>query len=369
MNNRPLVLINHLVEPPGKVTGITRYTFGLVSAMIRRGDVRIALATCFNQADIPHDIVAGAERIITLPHVASTPLSNLNQRKQLKRIAQDIRPDVVYAMNPMCPSAPGVRNIITVHDLYYEILPQHYHWRHKLWWRLFFSDAARCADRIACASLNTAHDAERLHPGLAGKTRVVAGAGVLPAGKASLPGSVSSEPYILLLGNVTPNKNAPFLIDALRLLASKGRSVNAYHVGRDLTGDLAKALSGDGDRLLTSLGGLDDEALDAVLRHARALVQPSSYEGFGLPIIEAQERGVPVVASDIPIFREVMGDGGLLVRLGDTCSLAEAVSAMFTNPSLRDDLGARARLNAERFTWDKSAEAASEMILELTGRS
>ncbi len=362
---RPLVLINHLVEPPGRITGITRYAFGLMEAMIRRGDTRLLLVTSWTREQLPPGIAAGLEHLFTLPHIESTPVNNLRQRRVLGEIARGHSVDVVYAMNPMCPPVRGIASVNTLHDLYYEILPHLYTRRHRLWWKLFFGDAARRASRIACASANSAADATRLHPSLSGKTSVVAGAGVLPKGNAPLPKELEGEPYVLLLGNVTPNKNIGFAVGALRLLARQGRPVRALHVGRDLTGDLAKALSDDGAILLQTLGGLDDSALDAVLRNACALVQPSRYEGFGLPIIEAQERGVPVVASDIAVFREVTGDGGVLVKLDDIEGFADALYRLTNDRLLRAELSTKALANSARFTWDKSAEAAVAMIREL----
>lgn len=363
----PLVLINHLVEPPGRITGITRYAFGLISALVRRNDVRVMLASAWRRDELPADIAAGVEDVITLPHIASTPLNYWRMRQALDEIVRRHSVDVVYAMNPMCPASKNTPSIMTVHDLYYEMAPQLYPMRHRLWWKLFFGQAARRATFLACVSGNTARDVEGLHPGVVGRTRVVPGAGVLPRGAQALPAVAQGEPYVLLLGNVTPNKNVGFVVEALRLLARRGQKVRALHVGRDLTGDLARALAGDGGALLHSLGGLDDGALDAVLRHARALIQPSRYEGFGLPIIEAQERGVPVVASDIPVFREVAGDGGLFVPLDDVEAMAQALFAIINDGPLRAGLSVEALANSARFTFDNSAAAAAAMILEARG--
>ena len=362
---RPLVLINHLVEPPGRITGITRYAFGLLGGLLRHGGVRILLVTTWDRHQLPPDIAQGAGTIVTLPHIASTPLNNLRQRHALRKIARQYRPDAVYAMNPMCPPVRGIPSVITLHDLYYEVLGGHYAWRHRLWWKLFFGDASRQAALIACVSANTAADAARMHPNLAGKTCVIAGAGVLPIGNSPLPAGLASGPYVLLLGNITPNKNVGFLITALRLLSARGQPLKAVHVGRDLTGDLTNALAGDNGILLQTLGGLNDGELDAILRHATALVQPSLYEGFGLPIIEAHERGIPVIASDIAIFREVTGGGGLLVPPGNAEALADALHRITNDPALRAELADKARQNSARYTWEKSAAAAAGLIAGL----
>ncbi|XTP36293.1 glycosyltransferase family 4 protein [Mycobacterium sp. TJFP1] len=355
------------MEPPGVITGITRYTFGLTEAILRRADIRIVFVTAWDGNDLPPIISTGVESVVTLPHISSTPLNNLRQRRSIGHIARERDVDVVYAMNPTCPPVRGIPSIITVHDLYFEVLPQLYKRRHRLWWKLFFGDAARRSTRVAFASANSARDATSIYPWLAEKARVVAGAGVLPHGNSDLPPEIGDSPYVLLLGNVTPNKNITFAIEAFRLLSSIGEPVRALHVGRDANGDLANALNRGGTpEFFRSLGDVDDATLDALLRNAAALVQPSHYEGFGLPIIEAQERGVPVIASDIGVFREVAGDGCIFVPLGDVRRLAEALQAITGDSTMRARLSAAALLNSRRFTWDRSGDAAVSMINEIT---
>ena len=147
---RPVVLINHLVEPPGRITGITRYAFGLMEAIIRRADTSLVLVTTWSRDQLPLAIGTGVEAVVTLPHIPSTPLNNVRQRRVLGRIACQHNADVVYAMNPTSPPVHGIPSVITVHDLYYEIMPEFYPRRHRLWWKLFFSDAAlaRCPYRV-----------------------------------------------------------------------------------------------------------------------------------------------------------------------------------------------------------------------------
>lgn len=368
---KPLVLINHLVEPPGKITGITRYALGLIEALALRGNCRLVLATGFSAAQLPAAIVDNAERIVTLPHIASTPLSYFRQRKQLLALAREIRPDAVYAMNPMCPPVPGVPSIVTVHDLYMEVMPELYARRHRLWWKLFFPLAASSSARTVCVSKNSAADAVRLHPRLRDNISIVPGAPVLPKFELELPASPSfapdgllEEPYVLALGNVTPNKNLGFLAAALQRLAQAGTPLKVVHVGRDLCGELASAIEKSQGQLVT-LGGLDDRQLDHIMRNAAALVQPSRYEGFGLPILEAHDRALPVIASDIAIFREIGGEGCVYVPLGDARALAGALFQAVHDRTWRSIWSARAAANARRFGWDRSAAAAENMLADL----
>ncbi|MGE3645532.1 MAG: glycosyltransferase family 4 protein [Beijerinckiaceae bacterium] len=359
---KPLVLLNHMVESPGKVSGIGRYAFALIEALLQRGRYRYALATSWTQEELPAAIADRLDTVITLPHIRSTPVSFFNQLRQLSRLSRTLKPDFVYSVNPMCPAIPGVPTAVTVHDLYYDVMPELYSRRHVLWWRSYFALAAHHVHTIACVSQNTANDLARFHPRHAAKTAIVPGAGVLPAPQNPAPRAQDAEPYILLLGNVTPNKNVPFLIEALGQLAREGRPVRAIHVGRDLSGDLARALAAGPPGLLEIRGGLNDGELDALMRNAAALVQPSLYEGFGLPIIEAHERGVPVIASDIAIFREVAGEGAEFVPLGGTAALAQSLSRMVRDPIAREALAAKAKANAARYSWNASAAAAERVI-------
>lgn len=359
-DTRQLILINHLVEPAAQITGITRYAFGLIEALLDRGTYRYALASAFTAEQLPAPIASRLERILTFPHVAATPLNYIRQRTVLREAVATTRASLVYAMNPMCPPA-SVPTVITAHDLYMKTLPHMYERRHRLWWSLFFGLATRGAAAVACVSRNTENDVRRFHPNAANKTRLVPGAGVMAhfSLQAPLPPNLQ-QPYVLLLGNLSPNKNAGMLLAALQQLRQRGQPVAAYHVGRDPDQVLAKAPD-----LIIPLGAVGDAELDATLTQARALVSCSSYEGFGLPLIEAQDRGTPVVATSIPAFREVAPEGTLFVDLEDISGLADAIGAVIGDEALRNRLSAAGRQNAARFSWPRSAEAAETVMAEL----
>ena len=361
-HSKPVVLVNHMVEASGQLTGITRYAFGLIEALVQRDNARYVLATTWKRDDLPPGITAAIADVVTLDHVRSTPLSFLHQYRGLRALAKKLNPDFLYAVNPMCPALPGIPSLSTVHDLYYDVMPELYRRRHRLWWASYFMGPARFAHTIACVSENTARDLVRFHPHLSGRTALVPGAGVLPLPSASAAPVSDTQPYVLLLGNVTPNKNVGFFVDALKLLHAEGRPVRAIHVGRDHSGELSAALSGAPAGLLEIRGGLDDASLDMLMRQATALIQPSLYEGFGLPIIEAHERGVPVIASDIAIFREVAGKGAVYARLGNTAALADAIHRLMVDPAHRRDMAAAALENATRYSWHASAAAAEQIV-------
>jgi glycosyltransferase involved in cell wall biosynthesis len=85
------------------------------------------------------------------------------------------------------------------------------------------------------------------------------------------------------------------------------------------------------------------------------LLQPSIFEGFGLPLVEAMACGCPVVASDLATIREVVAGGGALVAPGDVTAFGRAAAALVASPSRRQDAGEQGRARAAAFSWDRCA--------------
>lgn len=116
------------------------------------------------------------------------------------------------------------------------------------------------------------------------------------------------------------------------------------------------------DSRLVWQGPVTDDELAQGYRDAVGFIWPSLHEGFGIPPVEAQSLGVPVIASDIPINREVLGDSALYFPATDSAALATAMVRLAGDPALRADLRALGISNAQRFTWDRTAIGWDELI-------
>jgi glycosyltransferase involved in cell wall biosynthesis len=112
------------------------------------------------------------------------------------------------------------------------------------------------------------------------------------------------------------------------------------------------------------LGFVSDQQLATLYAHALLLAMPSLYEGFGLPLLEATSRGVPVLTSDIASMPEVAGDAGVLVSPLDVDSIARGLAQMLGEPKFRAELAGRAVASAQRFSWDRSARRTMEVFDE-----
>jgi glycosyltransferase involved in cell wall biosynthesis len=114
------------------------------------------------------------------------------------------------------------------------------------------------------------------------------------------------------------------------------------------------------------LGFVPAEELAGLYRSAHALVLPSLYEGFGLPVLEAMVAGTPVVASDIPSLREVAGQAALFVdRPLDPAAWREALARICTDAELREELVRRGRVEAERHSWPEVAGRFRDLLLRV----
>lgn len=168
------------------------------------------------------------------------------------------------------------------------------------------------------------------------------------------------EGAYLVVGTLARHKN---LLAPVRALAASGRHVVV--VGAAGAGNVFADESTSFGQNVAIAKGLTDAELRWLYENSRALVFPSSYEGFGLPVLEAQTLGCPVIASNAASIPEVAGDGALYFDPDDTEGLLRQVDALERDPALADRLIERGRVNATRFGWRKSADQVLQRIRDL----
>ena len=177
-----------------------------------------------------------------------------------------------------------------------------------------------------------------------------------PPGEESLPESLRGKDYILYVGLRIAHKNVEGVLRAFLLLLDDFPKLKLVIAGsRYTTPDMVDRWKVD-PRLAGRLIEIPDPSDDGIVRlfgGAKAFVFPSFAEGFGLPPLEAMASGVPVVCSDIPVFREVYGDAVRYVDPNRTESIAAALRALLNNPSLSSDLRAGGKKQASKYRGDQ----------------
>jgi glycosyltransferase involved in cell wall biosynthesis len=217
--------------------------------------------------------------------------------------------------------------------------------------------AARVADRIIVPTYAVAEELRAALP-LDDRVRVI-GHGVTELPPEADGPELPAEGYLMTLATLEPRKGLDTLIAALAdPAAPKLPLVIVGQPGWGGVDPVAEATRQgvDADRIHV-LGRIDDAQLARVLRHATMLVMPSRAEGFGLPLVEAMAAGTAVVHSDAPALVEVGGGAGRVVPRDSPRLLAEVLREVAEDETLRAQLVAAGRTQAEKFTWSAVSEA------------
>src|SRR5439155_9698323 len=277
-------------------------------------------------------------------------------------------PDVLFVPAHVLPLARPRRSVVTVHDLGYHYFPEAHTRAQRAYLAWSTRGAVRHASRLIAVSQATKDDLVRLYGADAQRVDVVHH-GVDRAQGTGDRGQFEQlrarlqlpERYILSIGTIQPRKNYGRLIEAFSSLDCAGVGlVIAGKAGWQAGPIVAQARRAD----VILAGHVSEDEKVALLAHASVFALPSLYEGFGMPILEAQAAGVPVVTSNTSSCPEVAGNGALLVDPLDTRAIAAALKQALADESLRNQLRARANANVARFSWEKCARQTLDVLLQ-----
>lgn len=270
------------------------------------------------------------------------------------------RPDVLHATTWAVP--PRVAPlVVTVHDLAFLRDPGHFTAHGNRYFRRGLQVVRDEADLVVVPSEVTAADC--VDQGIeAERVRVIPHGVSVPA---VTPTDIAAfrrahgltRPYVMWAGTLEPRKNVPALLAAFGELARTRDDVDlvlAGPVGWGTTAtEAARALSELPAGRVHLVGRLTDTDLHAAYAGAGAFCFPSTWEGFGLPVLEAMAHGVPVVTSRATSMAEVAGTAALLVDPTDATAVAEALAAALGSQG--EELAQAGRARAAQFTWEHSA--------------
>lgn len=253
------------------------------------------------------------------------------------------------------------RGTTLIHDAAVFDRPEAYTPLFRRWYRFLFRRMARRGAGLLTVSAFSRTQLARALAVDAGRI------GVVPEGSdhlAAIPvdervlqrHGLESAPFLLAVASANPTKNLPALVtafgqrdgaDGLRLVIAGGSNERVF-AGSDAAGDPAGVVR---------TGPVTDGELKALYEHATALVFPSTYEGFGLPPLEAMACGCPVSASDAAAIPEVCGDAALYFDPLSQAAMASSIARLAGDAPLRERLRARGRERANDFRWAASAQA------------
>ena len=359
--------VNTLYLIPGGVGGTEVYLRNLLAALARidRTNEYFVFTNRETGTDLPH--------AVPLPVTAANrPARLIREQLLLPREARRLRINVLLNVGFTAPLLAPCPNVTVFHDLQHKRHPEHFRWFDLPFWRMFLNASARRSRLLIAVSEETKRDLMRYY-GLPPERIRVIPHGVedvffeislwgSPVGCGGLSGR-QSDPFILCVSTLHPHKNHERLLRAFsrfRVAHSEYKLVLA-----GMRGFHADAV----ERTIAALDLRDsvritgwiprDELLD-LYRRAAAFVYPSTFEGFGMPVLEAMAAGIPLACSDIEPLRSLTAGAAVLFPPDDESAIAAAFERVTRDTSLVP----AARERARQFSWDECARQTLAALSE-----
>jgi glycosyltransferase involved in cell wall biosynthesis len=284
--------------------------------------------------------------------------------------------DLVHSLASTAPVWGGFRRVLTVHDLIYARFPDAHPGIRDRGMRVLVPLAARRSARVIAISHSTRRDLVellRLSPeridvvpqGLGAVHRV----GGLTARETRARFGLGERRVLLTLCAKRPHKNLLALIEALARIPGERRPLlvlpgyPTWHEAQLRSRAVELGISED----VRLAGWLAEGEIEGLWAAADAFVYPSLYEGFGLPVLEAMARGVPVACSNASSLPEVAGDAALLFDPRSQAAIAQAIERLLGDTALAARLRGRGRARANEFSWERTARLTLESYEQALG--
>jgi glycosyltransferase involved in cell wall biosynthesis len=342
-----------------RAAGIRRYVAGLTRALLALDEpIELVALGGRDSSAIPH----GVGHVPEPPH----PPTNLGWTLVgLPRAARRAAGDIIHAPAYTAPWWSPVPVVVTIHDVSYELHPQWYPYRRDWMRRAFYRRSAQGArhiltvSRFSAAEISTAY---HIAPERITVTPLGVDEGFKPNGtetSVELPPAVAA-PYLLHVGDLHERRNLVMLVEAVLFARHLGAlpTLSLVLVGTDLgvaEGLKQLATRNGAPDAVVHLSSVEERQLRALYWGAVALVYPSLYEGFGLPLLEAMMSGTPVIASSAGSIPEVLGDAGVLLDPLDQHAWTRAIVDVVTDEQKRARMRTAGSTRATEFTWRRTA--------------
>jgi glycosyltransferase involved in cell wall biosynthesis len=329
--------------------GVRRYLLELVPRLA--AEARVVVLVDARGAD-PADVGADAEVVPVgaPPRLPGLAWLDLGAGPWLRRHGRGIEVDLFHGPYYAVPHRLSCPSVTTFHDIAWEVHPEDFGAAKRFLWRRYARHAARASSALIADSQRTADDIARIYGVPAQVIPIGRPDGFAPAPVAG-PSPIEG-PYVVAMGGARRRQ--------------LGEAVEAWRVARRMCPDLRLAVVGgeapptrDGDDDgIVDLGLVPDADWPPLLAGAEALLYATTFEGFGLPAIEAAMSATPCVCAPVGALPEVLGDAGTWAPEPTGAALGEALAALLADPTAHAATRAAMLARGEAApTWDDAAEA------------
>ena len=362
-----------------RLEGIGRFAYETLVRMARNHPEHTFLLVHDRKADSRWDFPNNVQWVATRLPSRHPILWYLRFHWEIPALLRRHKPDIFFS--PDGWSIPGsLPKVVVLHDLNFLQHPENLPFFARLYFRYFFPNYARQANKLITVSRFSAQD---IHDTL-GISLADIGVVYNAAGPDFKPLSDSENQsirqtynagnaYLLFLGAQIPRKNLPRLLQALDLLwQEQPNAPNLLIVGEAMWSNSPVDLAVQGlknpDKVRFT-GRLQRNEVAKVVAAAHALLLPSLFEGFGIPVLEAMACGVPVLTSNCSSLPEVAGDAAVLVDPYSIADIKMGIERVWSDEALRLRCSEQGLKRAAEFSWDRSAEELYAHIQELAERN
>ena len=357
--------LNLLYLVPGETGGSEVYARNLVPKLAEeRRDLELVAFVNREAADLP----LGGVRVV--PVVVSgrgRARRVLAEQRRLPRLVREHGIQLLHSLGTSAPSHPHAVSVVTILDVIYASHPEAHTLLRRAGMRLLVPRAARGADRVITLSEASAAEISRVL-GVPRERIDVAYLGGKPPGAATPEPelrerlSLGDAPVVLSVSARRPHKNLPRLLAAFaRLEGDRAPLLVLPGYTTSFEGELQADTRRLGiDNRVRFLGWVSDPDLEGLYRTALCFVFPSLAEGFGIPVLEAMQRGVPVACSNASSLPEIAGDAARYFDPLDEAEIAAAIVELIESADERERLVKAGRERAALFSWERTARETAE---------
>jgi glycosyltransferase involved in cell wall biosynthesis len=352
---------------PGRLDGIGWFSHETLSRIVKNHPEHEFIFVFDRQYHPTYIYGPNVTPVVAFPQARHPLLFLIWFEISLPWIMRRYKPDLFLSPDGYVSLSARIPTLAVIHDLNFEHRPGDLPFFARNYYRFFFKRFARKAKRIATVSEYSRQDISRQYSINPEKIDVVyngASEGFRPLGRDEMEHTRQNysegKPYFLFVGSLHPRKNLINLFTAFDLFKTQTGSPYKLLIAggrqwwtRELQTSFDK-MKHKKDVIFT--GRVSEDTLHRLTASAFALTYVSFFEGFGIPIIEAMQSGVPVITSNVTSMPEVAGDAALLANPYDPNSIAAAMQQLNNDENLRQSLIGRGLERARLFSWDRSAE-------------